>query len=316
MIGSLHLVAARILVETGEVTLAREHLAAGHLHVGDNGLIETHLFGLEAATLLAEEADGINAALCETRHRLVRGLRYSVRADLLTVTLQLRHGRISDAVSDFRAMFSQRDDTWLHLATGLIIPKFLATEIEQMAAWIALCEGDVEGALAQTARLLPAAEREGRFRDHLALLMLGASCAVAKGNLGEARRSFERALRLANEGGFHRTIVDHGWALTPLLVEYGSDAVGPAPNRVLIQALQARYGIALEEGNDNSIESLTTREQEVLVLLDTGLKSQAIADHIGLGLSTTKWHIQNIYNKLGVRNRSGALSRARRLALL
>ncbi|WP_176598990.1 MULTISPECIES: LuxR C-terminal-related transcriptional regulator [Sphingobium] len=317
MIGTIHLLAARILVETGEVALAREHLSAGHLHVGDNGLIEAHIAALEAATLLAEESDGVDAALCETQHRLVRGLRYGVSADLLAVALQLRHGRAADASDNFNAAFVGLAEGWRHVATGQLIPQYMAHDVEQTHAWVALSEGKVTEASAIATRLLPAAEKAGRARDHVQLLMLSATCSAGAGKMGDAKRSFERAIRMASERGFHRTILDFGWGLTSLLAETDLSSTVTGASGVLIEALRSRYRIQAEGSNEQApVDRLTAREHEVLVLLDTGLTSQAIADHIDLGLSTTKWHIQNIYNKLGVRNRSGALARARRLAML
>jgi len=37
---------------------------------------------------------------------------------------------------------------------------------------------------------------------------------------------------------------------------------------------------------------------------------------LDVSLATVKWHLQNLYGKLGVANRSSALAHARRLNLL
>ena len=42
----------------------------------------------------------------------------------------------------------------------------------------------------------------------------------------------------------------------------------------------------------------------------------AVAAKLLLSLRTLKWHLYNIYPKLGVKNRTGALARARKLGLL
>lgn len=316
-VGTVHLLAARILVETGEGRLAREHLAAGHLHLGDNGLIETHVAALEAATLLAEDADGIDAALCETQHRVVQGVRYAVKADLLAINLQLRHGRVTDAADGFQAAFVSKPGGWLHVATGLAVPHCMSHDVDQTRAWVAFGEDHVSEASALAAQLLPMAEMAGRARDHVALLLLSATCSLREGKSANAKRSLERALRLASERGFRRTVIDNAWGLTALLGDTEVFSAGSGAAAELLEALRHRYGINLEAGDGHApVDRLTSREQEILSLLDTGLTSQSIADHIDVGLSTTKWHIQNIYTKLGVRNRTGALARARRLALL
>jgi LuxR family maltose regulon positive regulatory protein len=317
-IGTVHLLAARILAETGEISLAREHLAAGHLHIGDNGLIETHVAALEAAVLLAEDSDGVDAALCETQHRLVRGLRYAVRADLMAIALQHRNGRSEEAADDFHAAFSRSKDQWVHIGTGCNIPSWMSHEVDLSHAWVILSEGKPQQALALASGLLPSAEAGGHARHHVNLLMLAATCSLNLGKISDAKRNLERALRIAGERGFVRTAVDSGWGLASLLSDTDMSCALHGPAADILKSLRLRYGISIEaEGTDQlPPDRLTAREQEVLTLLDSGLTSQAIADHIDLGLSTTKWHIQNIYNKLGVRNRSGALSRARRLAIL
>ena len=52
---------------------------------------------------------------------------------------------------------------------------------------------------------------------------------------------------------------------------------------------------------------LTDRELEVLVLLADGLTNQQTADKLSISQSTLKFHMANIYQKLGVQTRSEAL---------
>lgn len=64
------------------------------------------------------------------------------------------------------------------------------------------------------------------------------------------------------------------------------------------------------------IEPLTEQEIVVLSLLAEGLSYQDIAERLVVTHSTTKWHVLNIYGKLGVHNRTHALTRAQELGLL
>jgi two-component system, NarL family, response regulator LiaR len=52
---------------------------------------------------------------------------------------------------------------------------------------------------------------------------------------------------------------------------------------------------------------LTDRELEVLVLLAEGLTNQQSAQRLSVSVSTLKFHMNNIYQKLGVQTRSEAL---------
>jgi LuxR family maltose regulon positive regulatory protein len=55
---------------------------------------------------------------------------------------------------------------------------------------------------------------------------------------------------------------------------------------------------------------LTAKEQEVLTLLCNGLSNNEISNRIGVALSTTKWHLKNIFAKMGVANRTAAILQA------
>ena len=62
--------------------------------------------------------------------------------------------------------------------------------------------------------------------------------------------------------------------------------------------------------------TLSERELEILRLISDGQSNQAIADRLVITVGTAKWHISNIYGKLGVRSRTQALARARELGLI
>jgi LuxR family transcriptional regulator, maltose regulon positive regulatory protein len=64
------------------------------------------------------------------------------------------------------------------------------------------------------------------------------------------------------------------------------------------------------------IEPLSTRELEVLQLVDQGLSNQEIAGQLNIAASTVKTHINNIYGKLAVQTRTQAIRKARELKLL
>jgi DNA-binding NarL/FixJ family response regulator len=67
---------------------------------------------------------------------------------------------------------------------------------------------------------------------------------------------------------------------------------------------------------EQSTIALSPREREVLDDLADGATNLEIADHMRLSHHTVKEHVSSLYRKLGVRNRTGAVHRARRLGLL
>jgi LuxR family transcriptional regulator, maltose regulon positive regulatory protein len=64
------------------------------------------------------------------------------------------------------------------------------------------------------------------------------------------------------------------------------------------------------------VEPLSDREIEVLQLVAEGRSNQEIAARLYLSLRTIKFHTSNIYGKLGVKNRTEAVAKARDLGLL
>jgi predicted ATPase/DNA-binding CsgD family transcriptional regulator len=62
--------------------------------------------------------------------------------------------------------------------------------------------------------------------------------------------------------------------------------------------------------------NLTQRELEILRLLSTGMSDREIADTVYFTIGTVKWYNRQIYSKLGVRNRTQAITTAQQLRLL
>ena len=59
-------------------------------------------------------------------------------------------------------------------------------------------------------------------------------------------------------------------------------------------------------GKQSDPQSLTAREEQVLALIAEGLTNHKISRKLSVSENTVKYHIQNIYSKLHVTNRTGA----------
>jgi len=79
---------------------------------------------------------------------------------------------------------------------------------------------------------------------------------------------------------------------------------------LIIEDIDARKRTELDLG------SLTTREKEVLVLLARGKNGAQISADLFISQSTIRFHTQNIVEKLGVENRTMAVTHAIELGLL
>lgn len=60
--------------------------------------------------------------------------------------------------------------------------------------------------------------------------------------------------------------------------------------------------------NHDPLEDLTARERELLAALANGWTNLQIAARIGISRNTVKYHLKNLYDKLGVTNRAMAVA--------
>ena len=142
-------------------------------------------------------------------------------------------------------------------------------------------------------------------------------------------RALRQALSIAKSGGFIRTIIDgmvddvillgkfiDGQCLTddPLLVFANQ----------LMEIISAERGIGIpipqvsqtESNLDMPMEPLSEREREILQMVANGLLNREVANSLSLTEGSVKWHLQQIYDKLGTRRRAQAVQRAKNLGLI
>jgi DNA-binding NarL/FixJ family response regulator len=62
--------------------------------------------------------------------------------------------------------------------------------------------------------------------------------------------------------------------------------------------------ITIEQVNQLSDEEFTQREYEIIIDITQGLTNVQIAEKQFVSANTIKWHLQNIYSKLNVKNRT------------
>jgi len=87
---------------------------------------------------------------------------------------------------------------------------------------------------------------------------------------------------------------------------------------VLALAIAFREGIgrSVQQQDGNIVEQLTLREQEVLALIVKNMSNREISEELVVTMATVKWHVTQLYKKLGVRSRVQAIIRARELNLV
>lgn len=77
--------------------------------------------------------------------------------------------------------------------------------------------------------------------------------------------------------------------------------------RLSIRSLHAgRFRLLFLEESDLRVERLTPREREVLALVARGRENDGIAHELGIATATVAKHLEHVYEKLGVSNRTAA----------
>ena len=180
-------------------------------------------------------------------------------------------------------------------------------------------------------------EQQERGRRLLEVLCLQAIAWQAKGVPDKALSVLQRALREARAEGYVRTFIDEGEPMLRLLemaihrgieVRYATSLVAalhageyPSSETASLKIAQTskallRSGRSDTDPSEPLVEPLSARELEVLQLIALGLSNGEIGAQLVISLSTVKGHTANIFGKLGVNNRTQAVSRARELGVL
>jgi LuxR family maltose regulon positive regulatory protein len=198
----------------------------------------------------------------------------------------------------------------------------LVHEIEYIAlARLLIAQGRQDEASKLLRRLLDATEAGGRISRAIEILNLQALSALAGDDTAKAITSLERAISLAEPGGFVRIFVDEGPPMARLLYDALKRGIAPEYTRRLLAAFPVAEAEAAASpigttANDELVEPLSEREIEVLQLIAEGLINREIATRLFLSVNTVKVHSRNIYGKLGVHNRTQAVARAQALGIL
>src|SRR3984885_4180307 len=150
------------------------------------------------------------------------------------------------------------------------------------------------------------------------LLVLRALAKKEDEDWASALADVRRALTIAAPRNYVRVFLDEGCELGALIDRLDMEKLRGSEAAPLARRPQrAMYTPEVQGGAPISVgEELSKRELSILKRLESGLSNKEIAEAIFISEGTLKWHLHNVYGKLNVRNRSGAMIRARGLGIL
>ncbi len=155
------------------------------------------------------------------------------------------------------------------------------------------------------------------------VLVLRALARQLLGHLEPAAADLGSALALAASQDLLQVFLERGQPLEVLLLEsaqaypdrFADAAVGAFIDRWR-RASAGRSGRISDADADALRGSITGRELEVLVQLGRGHSNKSISRTLALSENTVKFHLKNIYGKLRVDGRRGAVEKARACSII
>lgn len=140
----------------------------------------------------------------------------------------------------------------------------------------------------------------------------------------KARRLFVQALDMGRAEGYLRLFLNEGDIIGQLLQAVITHQKSATEDQgylnQLVAGLENTARISARRnskvGNYLLLEELSQRELDVLSLLAAGESNAQISRQLEIKQNTVKWHVKNIFEKLGVNNRTSAVLAAQELKLV
>lgn len=168
--------------------------------------------------------------------------------------------------------------------------------------------------------VLSEARRQGRTRSELRAETLRVLALAAQGQGEVAAQTLLGIVERTRGEGERRMFIDEGPAMAERLrdlVRRRGRTLISAPTLEYVADLLTGFG-ELTRGDEKArlLATLTPREREILHALVRGGSNKVIARAIDLNENAVKFHLKNIFRKLGVAGRAMAVTMAEKLELL
>ena len=302
----LRAIRALLLYERNQCTDAMVEVEAALPLLPHQGIVDAMIAGYVAASRLQAARGDLSAALDAAaegeRVGLARGfMRLQLTMVAERALLLLRAGDVEAArqMASDHGLLPQGPQTNLH-----------RDKAERLWARLDLAQGQPDLALQWADSGISRARRSHQQYKLAELLMLRALALARMADTEGSHEAVMESLRIAASNGYIRLYLDEGAELAGLLRRVVDRPQSPTPAisyaRTLLLAAGARlYSVSPDQ------ERPTERELQILRLLAEGLSNNEVAGRLVMTEGTVKWHLHNIYAKLGVKNRTGALREAR-----
>ncbi len=152
---------------------------------------------------------------------------------------------------------------------------------------------------------------------------VGSSVVLSDPRVSRVHATLERlngALIVTDLGSSAGTWVNGSRAVGPVAVHHGDRvSFGPVACRFEDPArasVSEDATVVIDMGRQEGQPHLSPRQQQVLLLMAEGMTNAEIGGKLGVTERTIKAYAQELYDKLGVRNRAGAVAEAAKHGML
>lgn len=258
------------------------------------------------ACALARHREGTSAALAvvqRARHTaLARNLpRLERLSDMIEMRERVLGGEIAGADV-------ARLESTLAASAGVERAPRLRMRAALELARLSLARGHWQPASIDASRLAAEAKALRHQRVRIEALIVRSLALHALGQAEAALGSLDSAVNLAMHEGYRRVFSDFGERLVALLQT--NDLI--APDRRLTRVRDRFLAAVIDDINSQqprvAAPGLSDRERMVLRLLADGLSNKAIARALQVSGNTVKFHMKNLFAKLGVGSRADAVA--------
>lgn len=296
---------------------ARGHLDAALHHIERaDGWFEVYASAYESALIIAISVEDtwqvdqiLKRAIATAHHRQLPRLRQ------LMEILHKDYAMASDGVS--REEARSACGAWFQALEDCPHP-LVRRALVRAAARSHMRIGEDREAATLLSSELKRCKPEGHLLASVSFAILLGCAQWRQGQRAAALEAFEFAVSVSVFEGIKRPFVEEREFLSTIMPHLVQAMSSRRTNRLRDGFLaQLRVAIEAKPGtNRRRHDFLSRREKQVLRLLIEGLTYAEMADELCLSVNTIKFHMKNLYGKLGVENRREAIRTASRTRLL
>ncbi|WP_317928427.1 LuxR C-terminal-related transcriptional regulator [Halioxenophilus sp. WMMB6] len=202
-------------------------------------------------------------------------------------------------------------------------------------ARVLLAQGDFGEAKEIILELIGTAKQENKLYDVLKLRGFLAMLVFLSGEVDEACKMLHELLADTSPHNLIRSFIDLGKSFRQLFVQYlqtywgtesetGETSIDHAYINRLLEAFEIdEFQLTTVVMNDDEQEAnlfvrygLSERQQQIIVAIAKGETNKQIASSANISVDTIKWHMKQIFQKLGVKNRTDVVRKAHELRMI